>query len=330
MALQSLQAFEEIIMYLSVLRYVFKSNSKRKLYDLNKQAEKFFLKVLNATYGWSLEDLNRIQANYPAVDLGDRNSRVCIQVTAENSSGKIKKTVEAFDKKKLDVDYDRLIVLIITEKKNYSSLGELEHDFFDPNKDVWDVDDLLEKIESLSLEQLTILHDLIKADLEPVVNSLAPPDSILRRAEPKLSKPPLNATKYFDHFDLEPEYRERTLKELVDLYKVLTRLPRPSRDFLTGIVQIGGGEYKISVQPTLLEQHFRLSREEVYRKFQILKEFDIADAYEDDGKEEIVVGWGFRNAGEFFSDMKSMFDEDALERLIADGDFSLLDSPDVA
>ncbi|WP_290705343.1 SMEK domain-containing protein, partial [Amphritea sp.] len=79
MSMKSAKNFEEIVMYLSVLRYIFKSRSKRGLYDLNKKAEPFFQKLFNIIYSWNLIDLNDIQANYPAIDLGDESQGVCIQ-----------------------------------------------------------------------------------------------------------------------------------------------------------------------------------------------------------------------------------------------------------
>ena len=80
MTIQSFKKFEEIVMYLSVLRYIFKSRSKQGLFDLNKKAEPFFMRLLNLTYSWGLKDLNKIQNNYPAIDLGDNTNGICIQV----------------------------------------------------------------------------------------------------------------------------------------------------------------------------------------------------------------------------------------------------------
>ncbi len=77
-------------MHLSVLRYIFKSKSKRGHYDLNKASESFFRDFMNEVYGWKLANMNTIQSNYPAIDLGDKVNRICVQVTAENSSTKIK------------------------------------------------------------------------------------------------------------------------------------------------------------------------------------------------------------------------------------------------
>ena len=53
----------------------------------------------------------------PAIDLVDPKNRIAVQVTSDNSSTKIKHTIEEFNKNKAYQSYDRLIVLILTQKK---------------------------------------------------------------------------------------------------------------------------------------------------------------------------------------------------------------------
>jgi len=50
MPIASTKEFENILMHLSVLRYIFKSKSKLQQYDLNKAAENFFRDFLNVAF----------------------------------------------------------------------------------------------------------------------------------------------------------------------------------------------------------------------------------------------------------------------------------------
>ena len=91
------------------------------LYDINIVAEDFFPGLLNLIYGYELKNANYLEKNAPAIDLVDPKNRIAVQVTSDNSSTKIKHTIEEFNKNKAYQSYDRLIVLILTQKKKYSS-----------------------------------------------------------------------------------------------------------------------------------------------------------------------------------------------------------------
>jgi hypothetical protein len=87
--------------------------------DLNKAAETVLLPLLNEIYGWNLENVNHVEDdnNYPGIDLADKAARVCIQVTATTSADKIKHTLEQFIKHEQYLEYDRLVVFFLREKK---------------------------------------------------------------------------------------------------------------------------------------------------------------------------------------------------------------------
>lgn len=87
------------------------------LYDINTTSEHFFIKILDITYGLSLKNLNIEKSNFPAIDLGDSNKKVCFQVTSETSIDKLRSTISKFKKYQLDNVYDHLIFLIISHTK---------------------------------------------------------------------------------------------------------------------------------------------------------------------------------------------------------------------
>jgi hypothetical protein len=59
-------------------------------------AENLALRLLNTAYDYNLENLNREQNNYPAIDLGDHERGIAFQVTASDELRKIKETVTKF------------------------------------------------------------------------------------------------------------------------------------------------------------------------------------------------------------------------------------------
>ena len=94
--------------------------------DINHVAETVLIPLFREVYGYKdLKNLNVAEgANYPAIDLGDENARVAIQITSTADSEKVKHTLEQFIKFDLYKKYDRLIVYILTEKQDsYSGNG---------------------------------------------------------------------------------------------------------------------------------------------------------------------------------------------------------------
>lgn len=82
--------------------------------DFCGSAEGFFCAVLNEIYGLELLDLNLEEFNFPAIDLGDKKSKICYQITAVGSNPKLKDTVEKFHKYNLGYDYNHLVMLVIS------------------------------------------------------------------------------------------------------------------------------------------------------------------------------------------------------------------------
>lgn len=56
--------------------------NRNGLFDINKYCEDMFCGLLNIVYELDLINLNKIDYNFPAVDLGDYNKRTCFQVTS--------------------------------------------------------------------------------------------------------------------------------------------------------------------------------------------------------------------------------------------------------
>lgn len=136
------------------------------LYDINIVAESFYSELLNLIEGFNLKNVNAIKKNAPGIDLADEGNRVSIQVTSDNTSDKIKHTIEEFLSNKSYEKYDRLIILILTNKKKYTTVFETDGKFdFDKNKDIWDVKDLIKRVEALSTDKLKTINEFLQREL---------------------------------------------------------------------------------------------------------------------------------------------------------------------
>ena len=136
------------------------------LYDINIVAEDFFPGLLNLIYGYNLKNANYLEKNAPAIDLFDNVNKISIQVTSDNSSKKINHTIEEFNKNNSYKIYDRLIILILTQKKKYTTEFNTDGKFiFDKSKDIWDVEDLMKDIRKLDTDQIKEISSYLSKEL---------------------------------------------------------------------------------------------------------------------------------------------------------------------
>lgn len=135
-------------------------NNANGFTDINAISEDFYAKLLDVIFSTKLENLNLKKLNFPAIDLGDDEERLCFQVTSTNSKAKVEKTLDRFSKYKLYKQYDRLQIAVISVKKSIpkTPLKIPEHVVFDVSNDLLCVPDLIRKIQGLNLhKQLKIL-----------------------------------------------------------------------------------------------------------------------------------------------------------------------------
>jgi len=107
--------------HLGMLSYRVDMRNAIQLLDLNIVAEDFYKELLNRIYSLKLVNLNTEKVNVKAIDLGDREARLAIQVTSDNSIGKIRATVKKFSKANLYKEFDTLKILLL-KKKRYKAL----------------------------------------------------------------------------------------------------------------------------------------------------------------------------------------------------------------
>lgn len=130
--------------------------------DVFTIAEDVICPVLSTTYELpKLEDLNVIKhVNFPAVDLGDRESGVAFQVTSRVTTDKIESTLDKFFDHGLHSNYDRILFLALHEKQNSYPQDRISDHLkaafdFDTTRDVLDLGDLERKIAGVKTPKLS-------------------------------------------------------------------------------------------------------------------------------------------------------------------------------
>lgn len=149
------------------------------LFDINTVAEDFLIPIFAIVFNCpDLCNQNRIQMNFPAVDLGCKTSRTSIQITSDSSSSKVLETLEKFESHNLGNDFDHLYVYVITERQDsYTSqkLKEAANKLsvkFDTSSNILDFRDLAKKLSELTNEQLECINTNLEEEFRQADASL--------------------------------------------------------------------------------------------------------------------------------------------------------------
>lgn len=143
------------------------------LFDINTIAEDLLLPIFATILDCpNIQNQNRIQMNFPAVDLGCSVSRTSIQVTSDASSSKINETLEKFQSHGLDADFDRVMVYVLTERQqsyNSKALASTVAGLpieFSTSRDILDFHGLAQLIGELSNEKIQRVCDLLEGEFK--------------------------------------------------------------------------------------------------------------------------------------------------------------------
>jgi hypothetical protein len=138
-----------------------------KLFDNHVLAQHFFCRLLNSVYCLQLKPMDQIQANYPAIDLGDSTSRVAYQITTERVAAKVQHTLDKFIEHSLDKRYDDLRILVIGERQaTYKSVVVPAPLQFDCDRNITGIRELSKYIETLDTERLDELQAIFTEELK--------------------------------------------------------------------------------------------------------------------------------------------------------------------
>lgn len=165
--LERQRAIEKITELLATLQSKVKLSNSINLTDTNIHAENFYRDFLNLIFDYDLKNINSEEPNAAAIDLGDEQNKIAFQVTSTSTLTKSRNTVKTFIKRNLNLKYDKLIILNITEKKIHKEpfIGEEGIFQLDTSKDIWDLKDIIKKINSLDLDSINKIYLFLKKEI---------------------------------------------------------------------------------------------------------------------------------------------------------------------
>lgn len=325
---------KNIFGYLERLSSVVVMHNKNGYMDINKSSETLFIGVLNRIYGLNLEDLNRIQNNYPAIDLGDYQSRVCFQITAESTSSKFRKTVKTFKENNLSKDFDKLFFLIISNKPKCT----LTDDEIDT--EIINIYDLSRHLSSLNTDILKSLENYLNAELiltEEVNRSILPP-----RITPScIYREPFTFIKYLG-LDQDNLAINNLKSDLNDFIQMLLELNQNQKEFLYYIVSKGRYDSRsryrddfsdgICIPTSQISQAFGdYNGKQLFDSLKYLKFIFINDEYDPCGDDRFITAMEIYfskklDSMNLFSCIKSFCEgnDTNLRKIMIDCDFSCL------
>lgn len=135
------------------------------LYDINIISEDFYPGLLNIIFDKKLINANNVEKNAPGIDLIDEENKLAIQVTSDNTSEKIKHTINEFIDKASYLKYDHLLILILTNKRKYKMEFDTKELFPFSKENILDIKDLITKIRALSVKKLKDINDFLNLEL---------------------------------------------------------------------------------------------------------------------------------------------------------------------
>jgi len=173
------QLFEKIVEMLTRFRQEIQTSSSLGLLNTNKHAENFMKRILNLTYNIELENLNKDNANYPGLDLGDTGDGIAFQITSTKKSEKIDDTLKTCLKHGHYKTFHTIKVFVLTTKQTSYTLKTITepHFSFSTDKNIMDFEDLLRDIQNIDPIPLRGLHDYIKSELDAAIGSVQGKDT---------------------------------------------------------------------------------------------------------------------------------------------------------
>ena len=139
---------------------------KLNVLDYHIHSEYFYRDFFNLLYGWSLKNLNDENQNVESIDLCDRTNQIIIQVSATNTKTKIQNSLNKISNEEYDGFSFKFISIAKSaeniKNKTYTVPTEIT---FDPTKDIYDIEKVLNDIRSLDINKMKSVYDLIWKEL---------------------------------------------------------------------------------------------------------------------------------------------------------------------
>ena len=123
---------------------------------LSESEESLMEGLLNIILDSDLKNMNLKRENFPAIDLGDRERKLAVQVTSTGTRDKVRHTLKEFFDNGLNGQFSRLIVVVVGRAERFSTAPQVPDGFdFVPRRDVWDLAGLLREIRGLPERKLS-------------------------------------------------------------------------------------------------------------------------------------------------------------------------------
>lgn len=158
---------DQIIRELAIAQTEIEYQCGLGIYDDVHYWEEIAKGLLNRCYGFHLENLNEEKKNFPGIDLGDRGRRTGVQVTAEKGSTKLNDTIQTMIGKKVYEEFPHLIFFVLGRKQKKYTVTQNGQTFldFDAQKDILDFWDIMEKCQTLELEDLKQVAEFLEGEI---------------------------------------------------------------------------------------------------------------------------------------------------------------------
>lgn len=260
--LKAKKMLDDINIGLSTLQSFITTYTQLNFLDTNIAAEDLVADLLNALFGWSLVNANKVKPNHECIDLLDPDRGIGVQVTSEKGVAKINDTLSCITCHGLNLM--RLIVFTLSPRqKNYTVKPNSLN--FDHKKDVIDFCQVVIEAKHASFEVLSELHTKIKRSI-PFLTDVS--SSVLDTQI-------LNS---YETFGDEGDIGRPLHKEVIQLVKdKKTDLAKKKLDDCAQFVlkEAGGKLYSLANLYTLVDP---LKAELFYRKAAVLHPEGVASA----------------------------------------------------
>lgn len=162
--LENERLIKEILTGFSNYEIYVKSCGKTGNLDTNKAAEGFVAPLLNAIFGWDLELVGNV--NYPGIDLVDNNQKIGVQVSSDQSSEKVNKTLRVVAESDLRQSIKSLHFFFLQPKqKTYTVKLSCLGVTFDVKQHVMDFEFLIQELNTRDLNVLRKSASIVKGFL---------------------------------------------------------------------------------------------------------------------------------------------------------------------
>ena len=157
---------------LNLLSLRARRNSSLNLQNLNIHCENFYAQLFNLVFGYQFKNLNAETQNVESIDLIDETNKIIAQVSATTTKRKIENTLKK-DSLKNYKDYSFVFIFISDKdaknlrKQSFSNPSNI---LFNPERDIYDVTEILRKILSLDIDKMKEVYDFVCKELKPDID----------------------------------------------------------------------------------------------------------------------------------------------------------------